>query len=224
MATSGTYAFNPANADLVLEAFERCGKRANQLDAAMLKSATMSAGFVTTNWANNGINLWEVITTSTPLVQGTASYTLNANVIQVLEVYLTQSGTDRMLFPMGRADYVGIPNKAAQGFPSSYWFNRLVTPTLTLWMVPDAGPYTMNYTSMLRQQDFGATMAQNADLPYRFLDAFCAELAVALAVKYAVDRLQVLVPLAEKAVREARGEDRELAPVYFLPDLSSYYQ
>lgn len=225
MTTSGTYAFNPANADLVLEAFERIGKRPNQLDTGMLQSATRSVGFMLSDWANNGVNLWEVVMLTTTLVQGTATYTLNSNVVQVLTTYITPSGqSDRLLFPIGRDDYMGIPNKTDQGAPTSYWFNRLTTPTLTLWQVPDGnGPYVLTYAAMLRQQDFAPTMAQTADLPYRFLDAFCADLAVRLAVKYAQDKLVTLAPLAQLALKSARGEDRELAPISYIPDLSGYY-
>jgi len=225
LTTSNTYTFDPANADLVLEAFERIGKRSNQLDGNMLRSAARSANFICSNWANLGINLWKVGQTTVPLVQGVSLLTLPISVSQVLTVYLTPSGaSDRILYPFGRDDYMSIPNKTDQAPPNAYWFNRTSTPTLQLWPVPDSGgPYTLTYAAMLRQMDFGATMAQTADLPYRFLDAFCADLAVALSVKFAPERLQVLMPLAQKALNDARAEDRELAPISISPDLSSYW-
>lgn len=224
MTTSGTYAFSPPNADLILEAFERIGKRSNQLDGNTLRSATRSAGFVCAKWSNLGINLWEVSQVQISLVQGTATYLLNQNVVQALDVFITQSGVDRNLYPIGRSDYASIPNKTQQGFPNAYWFVRTTTPQLTLWNVPDGnGPYVMNVNVMTRQQDFGATMAQTADLPYRFLDAFCADLAAQLAVKFAPERFQMLEMVAEKSLREARAEDRELAPISITPDTSSYW-
>lgn len=226
MATSGTYTFNPANSDLVLEAFERIGKRANQLDISMLSSAARSANFVLTRWANKGINLWEVDLQSVALVQGTATYALATETIQVISVYINSGSpaTDRVLYPIGRDDYAAIPDKTAQAFPNSYWFQRTNTPSLTLWQVPDGnGPYTLYYYRMKRMQDLAASMAQTADVNYRFLDAFCADLACALSVKYAPERYQMLQGLALAALSEARGEDRELAPISFIPDLSSYY-
>lgn len=223
MATSSTYTFNPANADLILEAFERCGKRSGQLDIPMLQSATRSAGFVLSDWSNKGINLWEVSTTTVALVDGQATYSLNSNIIQVLSLYVTVSGTDTMLYPIGRDDYAAIPDKAMEAQPTSYWFNRQSTPQLTFWQTPDQA-YTVTAYVMTRQQDFAASMAQTADLPYRFLDAFAADLAAALAVKYAPDRVQMLLALAEKKLRDARAEDRELAPITIQPDLSGYYR
>lgn len=222
MTTSGTYAFNPANADLVLEAFERIGKRVNQLDVNMLRSAARSAGFVCADWSNKGINLWEVSTTTVALVASTATYTLNANVIQVLSLYVTVDGIDTMLYPIGRDDYAAISDKASEAKPTSYWFNRTSTPSLTFWQVPDQA-YTVTAYVMTRQQDFAATMNQTADVPYRFLDAFAADLAGQLAVKYAPDRAMALIQLAEKKLRDARAEDRELAPISITPDFSRYY-
>ena len=222
MTTSGTYAFNPVNADLVLEAFERIGKRSNQLDSNMMRSAARTAGFVCSGWSNLGINLWEVSTVPVSLLASTATYALNQNVVQVLMLTIAESGIDTVLYPIGRDDYAAIPDKASLAKPTSYWFQRTTTPALTFWQVPDQA-YTATAYVMTRQQDFGAAMAETADVPYRFLDAFAADMAANLAVKFAPDRAELLFQLAEKKLRDARAEDRELAPITIQPDLSRYY-
>lgn len=223
MTTSNTYNFDPANSDLILDAFERIGKRSNQLDSNMLRSAARSAGFVLSGWSNLGVNLFEVSTATVALVDGTATYILNSNVVQVLSLYITVSSVDTMLYPIGRDDYAAIPNKTSEAKPTSFWFNRQSTPRLTFWQTPDQA-YTVTAYVMTRIQDFAASMAQTADVPYRFLDAFVADLAAALAVKYAPERWQMLNAIAEKKLRDARAEDRELAPITIAPDLSGYFR
>lgn len=223
---SNTYTFDPANADLVLEAFERIGKRSNQLDAQMLISASMSANLTLVRWSNRGVNLWKMQKFTQALTQGVATYALDASIINLFEVYIS-TGTpaiDRMITPFGRYDYAAVPDKASQGTVGNYWFQRLIVPQVTLWETPDdGGPYTMNMNAMVRVQDMALTMAQQADMPYRFYDAFCSELAAKLAEKWAPDRLAEKKALATESWKEASGEDRELATVRITPDTSSYY-
>ena len=96
MPTSGTFAFNPDNADLVIEAFERCGKRPNQLDAAMLQSAVMSANLLLVDWANKGVNLWAVDLINIPLTAGNATYPIAADTVSLLQGYIDTVRTSLM--------------------------------------------------------------------------------------------------------------------------------
>lgn len=88
--TTGTYAFNPATADLVIEAFDRCGIRPTSLSREQLRSAYRSCNFALSTWANRGVNLWEVDLLSIPLIQGQVFYGLPTNTAQVWDVYVRQ--------------------------------------------------------------------------------------------------------------------------------------
>ena len=88
--TSGTYLFNPATSDLVLEAFDRCGIRPTSLSREQLRSAYRSCNLALSTWSNRGVNLWEVDLLSIPLTQGQISYGLPTNTAQVWDVYIRQ--------------------------------------------------------------------------------------------------------------------------------------
>ena len=90
MASSGTYAFAPSVADMVLDAYRRCGVKPTSLEVDHLISARMSSNFVLANWTTLGVNLWKVDTQPTiiDLIQGTASYPLDQNVVGLLDCYV----------------------------------------------------------------------------------------------------------------------------------------
>lgn len=154
-------------------------------------------------------------------VRETAGATLN-----VQEVYFaTGSQPDLLLGRIGRAEYVAIANKTTTATqPSSFYVNRATpTPTITLWPAPSDDSYAL-FINRIRQLQDATAMVETVDIPYRFLEAFTSSLAAKLAVKYAVDRLDKLMLLAEKSVKLAQDEDRERVTVSLTPDMSGYCQ
>jgi hypothetical protein len=92
MATSGTTAFNLDLNQLVEEAFERCG--AELRTGYDLRTARRSLNLLTIEWANRGINLWTVEEASFPMVQGTGTYDLPTDTIDILDfVIRTNDGS-----------------------------------------------------------------------------------------------------------------------------------
>lgn len=159
----------------------------------------------------------------------TASYsdtqTENYGLAQILGQNGGVDPVDTIMTPFGRTDYAMIPDKLMQGKPTTYWMNRQIDPTVTLWQAPDNyGPYELKAYVMRRVQDASPTMGQTPNVPYRFYDAFCARMAERLAMKYAKEMLPVLSPAAKKVWDEAQIEDRERADIMIIPDLSGYYQ
>ena len=87
MATSGTNTFDLDVDQLIEEAFERCG--INSRSGYDLKSARRSLNIMLAEWANRGINLWTVELRTKTLTASTSSYTLDSDLIDILEaVYL----------------------------------------------------------------------------------------------------------------------------------------
>lgn len=149
----------------------------------------------------------------------------NMNQLQLQTQSNTADPVDRIMTPMGRTDYAMQPDKFVQATPTQYWFDRLINPQITVWPVPDQnGPYQIQYYRMRRIQDASPTMGQTAEIPYRFLDAFCARLAHRLAIKYAKALLPVLEAEADRAWKEAAIEDRERADIFITPMLDLYYR
>ena len=83
MTTSGTTAFNLEFRDMAEEAYERCGLEIR--GGYDLRTARRSMNLMLVEWANRGINLWTIEQGSIPLVQGTNTYDLPDDTIDLLE-------------------------------------------------------------------------------------------------------------------------------------------
>ena len=83
MTTSGSRDFNLDVAEIIEEAYERCGLEVRTgYDA---KTARRSLNLMFADWANRGLNLWTVTQGTTTLTQGTSEYTLAADVVPELD-------------------------------------------------------------------------------------------------------------------------------------------
>lgn len=149
----------------------------------------------------------------------------NDGLAQIITQSTSALPVDRVIYPLSRADYSAIPNKSQQALPTSYWFDRLTTPTITVWPVPDAnGPYQLNVYHFVQQDDVNMRGSQGADVPFRFLEAFIANVAAHLAMKWAQDKYQALQQYADRMFSEASDADREKVPFFFVPSMQGYYE
>jgi hypothetical protein len=92
-------------------------------------------------------------------------------------------------------------------------------PAVTLWPTPDnTTSYQFVYWRLRRIQDAGAGVA-TADMNFRFLPCLVAGLAYNIAVKTPelMPRIEMLKQMYMEAFEIAAGEDREKAPVRFVP-------
>jgi hypothetical protein len=231
MATSGTYDFNPSFGGLLTGALARCGIRRTSILQEHLQDGATEANLLLSRWSNKGPTLWTIDLLQIALVAGQASYTLPESVIMVTDAYIrTYPGqdsnpTDRVITPLSRTEYASLPNKDQIGYPTTFWFDRQIAPVTTLWEVPDdSQPYTLCLYYWRQVQDAGLAGGMNIDLPYRWLDAFVAELAVRLARIYAPDRLLELKAEAKEAWDDVSTQDTEDVDTYIFPGLQSYYR
>lgn len=133
--------------------------------------------------------------------------------------------TDRLITAFSRTDYASTANKFTQGFVTSFYFQRTASPTVFLWPVPDGnGPCELRYYRMRQLQTGTPAGTETADLPYRFLEAFTAELAWHLSMKWRPEKSDFLKAQAVEIWAEASREDRERVPLNIQPMLSEYYQ
>ena len=218
MATSNSRDFDLDVAELIEEAYERCGLELRTgYDA---RTARRSLNLMFADWANRGLNLWTVKQATVSVSSGTASYTLlDATVVDLLEVVLrNSSGTDFTLTQMSRSEYLRIPNKTSTGQPSQYFFDRQITPTITLWSTPDTS-YTLVYYYVRRIQD-ADTLVNTTDAPFRFLPCMAAGLAYYISMKKAPDRIQILKAVYEEEFQRAASEDANSTPLKLTPNIS----
>lgn len=223
MATSGTTTFDLQIDDIIEEAYERCGIRTNS--GYDLRSARRSLNLLFAEWGNRGVHLWKVQLNEQALTAGTATYNVASNVNDVLEAYISTTSTagnttstnDIALTKIDRSAYSALPNKYATGQPSQYYVNRQTTPTISLYLAPDASTYTyLKYYTINRIEDAGS-YTNTADVAYRFLPCMCAGLAYYLSQKKAPDRIQVLKQLYEDELLRALNEDGARSSVYISP-------
>jgi hypothetical protein len=226
MATSGTTGFNLELADIIEEAGERCGveiRAGNQV-----RTARRSLNLLLAEWANRGINLWTLEKNELLLLPGIDKYVLPADTIDLLEAVIrTGTGinqTDLVLNRISASVYATIPNKNATGRPYQMWINRQpAAPEVMLWPVPDNSvPYILVHWRLRRMQDAG-TGLNTQDIPFRFLPALIAGLAYHMAMKFpeGLPRLATLKQQYDEAWMLASDEDREKAPVRFVPRICS---
>jgi hypothetical protein len=222
MTTSGTASFNLDLNSLVEEAFERCG--AELRTGYDLRTARRSLNLLTIEWANRGINLWTIEQGQVVLTQGTITYPLPTDTIDLLDhVIRTQTGqaqSDINITRISVDTYSTIPNKNAQGRPIQVWIDRQAeVPTINVWPVPDQDNYyTFVYWRLRRIQDAGNGMTTQ-DIPFRMLPCLVAGLAYYLAMKLpdALPRIEMLKMAYEEQWALASSEDREKASLRIAP-------
>lgn len=227
MALSGTYDYNPSLGEITLYAFNLCGIRNTELLQEHMESARMAANMMLGRWSSQGVNLWTVDLQTIPLVQGISTYSVPSNTIVMLDAYITTSNggqtIDRLILPISRTEYASYPNPEQQGFPTTYWFDRLLSPTVTLWPVPDGNEVAFKYYRMRQIQDANFSDGQNVEIPYYFLEAAAYGMAQRLAMIWAPDKVAILKPLADEAYQIASAQNIETAAYYISPTISGYF-
>ena len=230
MTTTNTTTFNLDLNNLVEEAFERCG--AELRTGYDMRTARRSLNLLTIEWANRGINLWTVDQGTIALTQGTISYNLPVDTIDLLD-HVVRTGTgqnqnDVNITRISSSTYSTIPNKNAQGRPIQVWVDRqsgatepsgVAYPTINVWPAPDqSNYYTFVYWRLRRIQDAGNGV-NTQDIPFRFLPCMVAGLAYYLSLKIpeAMNRIEMLKMAYEEQWNLASTEDRDKASLRLAP-------
>lgn len=296
MATSGSVDFNLNMADVIEEAFERCGLELRTgYDGA---TSRRSLNLLFAEWANRGLNLWTVeqitltfahlssssavatypigtitlavadsssfsvgetitggtsaatasiitaptstsMTITVPVGTFSASETITGSsssatttvssapsladaqaTVDMLEAVIRRSGTDIGVTRLGRQDYLNIPDKTTQGRPTQFYVNRLITPTLSVWPVPENSTDQLIYYRVKRIEDIDASI-NDAEIPFRFLPCLVAGLAYYLSIKKAPERIGTLKDLYEEEFYRAASEDGERVSLRLVPSYTS---
>ena len=234
--TSGTTIFNPDLTELCEEAWERSGSEMRS--GYDFRTTRRSLNFLLSEWANQGINLWTIVEGEQILTQGVITYDLPADTVDLVEhVIRSNSGqqnnqSDINISRISVSTYATIPNKLVQGRPVQVWINRQsgqsyptgntpdYSPQFTVWPAPDGTQtWVFHYWRMRRLQDAGSGINVQ-DIPFRFQNALVAGLAYMLSLKIPdanPQRITGLKQMYDEAFMLASGEDREKAPIRFVP-------
>lgn len=239
MATSGTYSYNPGLGELTLYAYNLIGIRNTAVLQEHMEAARMAANMLCARWSNQGVNLWAVDLVTTALTTGVATYPVEGNTVMILDAYVQNDDSganiDRIILPVSRTEYASYPNKEQQGFPTVYWFDRLISasrstgsagPTVTLWPVPntDNGPQSLKYYRVRQIQDSALSNGQTVEIPYLWLEAFAYGLALRLAQIWNPAAVAMIKPMADESYQIAADQNVETAQQYISPMISGYYR
>lgn len=154
----------------------------------------------------------------------------NGATLEIQQIYFSQptvTGTgDRYLTQLSYTEWMQIPTKNSQGFPSSYFFNAQISPYLTLWPIlgptAQANQFTgLLYTAYQYSQDV-TNLFNQFDVPQRFYDALVAGLSYRLAVKFAPQLAAGLKADSQEAFQLAALTDATYSPLRFQPDFLAY--
>ena len=224
--SSGTLGFFPSLGEVTLNALSRIRLRGPMVLAEHLHQAWMEANLMQVEWSNWGPNLWKVSETIFQTQPGVPTYPISSTTIMVLNVTvgtgIPPNEQELTITAMTRQEYTMQPNKFTQGRPTSFWYDRLISPTITFWPCPNM-IYNIHVWSFGQQFDAVQRGAMQPDIPYRWLDAAAAGLAARMAVHYAQDLEAARAQMADKAYQIAATQDTEDGSVYFLPMVQGYY-
>lgn len=216
MATSGSRDFELDVAEVIEEAYERCGLEVRTgYDA---KTARRSLNLMFADWSNRGLNLWTVNQATVTLTSGTSTVTISSDVVDVLEVVLRRDNTDLSVQRISRGEYSTVPNKSSTGRPSQFYFDRQITPILNFYPTPENSTDQIIYYYVRRIQDADNLVNTN-DLPFRFYPCMVAGLSYYVAMKRAPERVQLLKTVYEEEFQRAADEDEGRTSLKLQPSI-----
>jgi hypothetical protein len=227
---SGSYNFDPSLGEIVIGAYARLGIRRTELVQQHMADARFEANLVQSEMQGEGINIWQVDLVTQDLVAGQGVYAVDPTVIFILDLYIRQDAgagnpVDRLLLPISRSDWAATANKEMQGFPTSYWFDRVLSPQLYLWPVPSAdAPESLKYYVQRRAMDADLKNGTQVQIPYQAYDYFTWALAERLAFIYAPDKLQMVTPRKQQAYMKFAQATTENTPVTMDIDVRPYFR
>ena len=219
MAVSGSTDFELDVSDYIEEAFERCGLEVRT--GYDLKTAKRSLNLMFADWANRGLNQWTITQRTQALTQGTSSYTLGADVIDVLSMVIQRSNSDLAMSKISRDTYINIPSKTTQSRPTQFFVDRQVTPVIKIWPTPENSTDVLYYDALTRIDD-ADNFTNTLDVPFRFYPCLAAGLAYYISIKKAPDRVTMLKAMYDEEFLRAQTEDRDRASFSVSPNLQFY--
>ena len=224
MTTSSSTNFEPDVTEFIEEAFERCGLELRT--GYDLKTAKRSINLMLAEWANRGLNQWTIEQTTQTVTKGTNQYTLNSNVIDILDCSIRRDtdGTnlDLQMSKISRSEYLNIPTKSTEARPTQFFLDKQVSPVLNIWPTPENSTDVLVFNKLERMDD-ADTATNTMDMPFRFFPCFAAGLAYYIAIKKAPERVVMLKQMYEDEFERALSQDEDSASFRIAPYLRHGY-
>lgn len=141
--------------------------------------------------------------------------------LNIQELYFNTTLNDVVINRISRSEYISLPTKNQTGRPNSFWVDRQINPIIYLWPTPRLPYNCMFYSRIVMMQDVGK-LTNLVQMPQRFFEAFCAGLAVKLALKHPQfvtgEKFSILKNEAVESFSIAAAEDVERVPMRIFGD------
>lgn len=159
------------------------------------------------------------------------STTMNGGLAEVATQAPGVDTVDFIMYPLSRSEFIAQPDKGPnlQFRPTTFWFDRLINPSINFWNAPDDQAYVMHLWVMSQPADAVISGGGGADVPFRWLAAYAAGIAKNLARKYPPPpssgvSVKDLKDEYDELLAQALGEDIERVPLFISPGLHGYFR
>lgn len=150
-----------------------------------------------------------------------------AGTINWTQSYIGNTPSSIPMARLNQDDYTALPNRASQGKPLQFWFNRVVpNPIMYVWQVCDATNAVGQYEIWRQRQimDVG-TMQQSLEIPDWWFDTVVWGLAFRVAQETPSMTDQQIANCEgryKSSLLEASSENRDDSPTFFAPNIGIY--
>lgn len=222
---ASTTNFNLPVDEIIEEALDHLGgEHTSHYDA---RSARRSLNFLLIDLQNRGYPLCTMEQRTLNLVEDTASYTLDNDVLAIIDLnyYDATSDTEQQLMALSPFDYFNLTKKDQTGErPSVYAFDRtgMTAPKLYVWQVPQVSGSSIKYWCVRKHKDVTKSY-QLVDISSRYLPSLAIGLAYFMAFKKeGIDpaRVQTIFAEYERRLSAAFAEDEDRIDMKVYPDVS----
>jgi hypothetical protein len=221
MATSGTTTWNLEIDEIIEEALERVG--GEHISGNEAKSARRSLNLLFRELETRGYPLARLEIVTVPMVDGTQDYTLDEDVVAVMDLILRRDNIDLSMTRLSLFDFNRIAKKTQEGRPTQYTTDRdRDAITMSVWPIPDNSTDTVRGWVVKRIED-ASRSTQTLDLNVRFLPAIVAGLAYHMSYKRKGVPIEYRTQLKqeyEELLQRALDEDRERTSLFAVPKLN----
>jgi len=223
MATSGSINFSLTAGDIITRAL----RAINEVDKNATPTADQTAAgmealnLMLKSWQVDGPNIWRYDDAELEPEPDCEVYTLTPRPYSIDTVRFKDTGdSETPMTRLTRQEYFEIPNKAAQGRPTSYYFENLRdSAKLYIWPVlSSVTTETIKYSHQNIVEDVDST-ANNLDIRQEGLETVFYALSDRLADFYNVTGKDIdkITLRAESLVSDWMADDRD-GSIFFEPD------
>lgn len=132
---------------------------------------------------------------------------------------------DTVVTPIPRGAYQALPNKTSTSTrPTSYWFEKLVDPRITLWPVPNSSTAFLTVVRHHLVEDI-TTFSGELAIPTRWYDPVVWELALRLAFEIpgsTAERRAELSQMAQAMHGKVENGETDSGPITYAPNIGVY--